>query len=270
MVFQGFALYPHLTVRQNIAFPLEMRRVAKAERDRLVGETTEMLGIESLVDRRPGDLSGGERQRVAMGRAIVRRPKVFLFDEPLSNLDAALRAELRVELGRLLGRLEATAIYVTHDQAEAMTLGNRIALLRAGRLVELGTPRALYERPTTTFTASFLGSPPMNLVSLRRDGDGVRFGDRLLQGPEGSLGSVLLGIRPEHVRLDQGDRDAVHATIAAVEPHGADTHVELTVGQERLVARIAGFAAFGVGDTAFVTFDERDVHWYDPGSERAL
>jgi ABC-type sugar transport system ATPase subunit len=205
-----------------------------------------------------------------MGRAIVRRPKVFLFDEPLSNLDAALRAELRVELGRLLRRLEATAIYVTHDQAEAMTLGDRIALLRSGRLVEVGTPRALYERPTTTFAASFLGSPPMNLVSLRRDVDGVRIGDRVLQAPDGSLGRVLLGIRPEHVRLVDAERNALAVTVAAIEPHGAETHVELAIGDERLVARIPGFAALGVGQTAFATFHESDVHWYDPGSERAL
>jgi multiple sugar transport system ATP-binding protein len=270
MVFQGFALYPHLTVRRNIGFPLEMRRIPKAERERLVTETAEMLGIEALLERRPAELSGGERQRVAMGRAIVRRPKVFLFDEPLSNLDAALRAELRVELGRLLRRLEATAVYVTHDQAEAMTLGHRIALLREGRIVEIGTPRALYEKPATTFGASFFGAPPMNLVSLQRDGDWVRFGKLSLPAPEGALGRVVLGIRPEDVRLVDREADAVEAIVVSTEPHGAETHVEVEANGKRLVARVRGFAEFTIGSQAFATFDAEDVHWYDAGSERAL
>ncbi|HMR77863.1 MAG TPA: ABC transporter ATP-binding protein, partial [Polyangiaceae bacterium] len=172
MVFQGFALYPHMTVREMLAFPLRMRRAKKDEIGKLVADTAKLLNITRLLDRRPAELSGGEQQRVAMGRAIVRRPEVFLFDEPLSNLDAALRAELRVELGKLLRRLGATALYVTHDQAEAMTLSDRIVLLNMGKLEQVASPREIYESPQTLFAASFFGSPPMNLLDAQADGAG--------------------------------------------------------------------------------------------------
>ena len=175
MVFQGYALYPHLTVRENIEFPLRMRRVPKADRATRVAEAAALLGLGKLLSRHPAELSGGERQRVAMGRAIVRSPKAFLFDEPLSNLDAALRAELRVELASLVRRLGTTSVYVTHDQVEAMTMADRIAVMRAGTLQQVGTPRAIYEAPANVFVASFLGSPPVNLVDLEVTG-GLRLG----------------------------------------------------------------------------------------------
>ncbi|MCC6557363.1 MAG: ABC transporter ATP-binding protein, partial [Polyangiaceae bacterium] len=170
MVFQGYALYPHMTAREIMAFPLKMRGVPAAERARRVEEAAATLAIGRLLDRRPGELSGGERQRVAMGRAIVRAPKVFLFDEPLSNLDAALRAELRVELAALVRRLGTTSVYVTHDQVEAMTMGDRIAVLRAGELQQIGPPRSIYEDPANAFVAGFLGSPAINLIEVARDG----------------------------------------------------------------------------------------------------
>jgi sn-glycerol 3-phosphate transport system ATP-binding protein len=209
MVFQGFALYPHMSVRDNLAFPLKMHKMPAGERARAVERTAELLGITRLLARRPGELSGGEQQRVAMGRAIVRQPEAFLFDEPLSNLDAALRAELRVELGKLLERLGATALYVTHDQAEAMTLGRRIAVLRNGRLEQCDTPRRIYEAPATTFVASFFGTPPMNLIELERDGELARRGAFSIAAPPGDATKLVLGVRPEHLHL------------AGHEPYGA-------------------------------------------------
>jgi multiple sugar transport system ATP-binding protein len=268
MVFQGFALYPHLRVRDILAFPLKMRRVVRAERAQRVAETARLLDIERLLDRRPGQLSGGEQQRVAMGRAIIRRPEVFLFDEPLSNLDAALRATLRVELGRLLARLEATALYVTHDQAEAMTLGHRIAVLREGRLEQLDTPRRIYEQPATTFVASFFGTPPMNLVPTQREGSDVCAEDLRLPAPAEAPARLVLGLRPEHLHVlpattASGVGPTFAARIRAVEPHGADTHVEVEAVGTTLRARMAGFAALAVGDTVRVAVDATRVCWFD-------
>ncbi|EYF05986.1 ABC transporter ATP-binding protein [Chondromyces apiculatus] len=205
MVFQGYALYPHMTVAEIMAFPLKMRGVARAARDARVVEVAATLGLSRFLARRPGELSGGERQRVAMGRAIVRAPKVFLFDEPLSNLDAALRAELRVELSALVRRLGTTAIYVTHDQVEAMTLGDRVAVLRTGELLQVGAPRAIYEDPETLFVAGFLGAPAINQVEVRRDdgryrADGAPISFDVPPGldlPE----RAVIAVRPEHVRL---------------------------------------------------------------------
>src|SRR6204780_3246199 len=179
MVFQGYALYPQMTAREIMEFPLKMRGLPPAQRARAVDEAAGLLRIEKLLDRRPGELSGGERQRVAMGRAIVRKPRVFLFDEPLSNLDASLRSDIRLESGQLVRRLGVTALYVTHDHVEAMTLADRIAVLRGGKLLQVGTPRELYERPATSFVATFLGTPAMNILPAGMDADG-RF---VLAGP---------------------------------------------------------------------------------------
>jgi multiple sugar transport system ATP-binding protein len=269
MVFQGFALYPHLRVRDILAFPLRMRRVARAERDRIVAETAELLSITSLLDRRPGQLSGGEQQRVAMGRAIVRRPEVFLFDEPLSNLDAALRAELRVELGKLLRRLEATALYVTHDQSEAMTLGDRIAVLHAGRLEQVDTPRRIYEAPATAFVAAFFGNPPMNLLPGRRTGATVRVGPLELPAPPGCADDLLLGVRPEHLELGPGG-SSFSATVTTVEPHGAETHLELQAEGLLLRIRQPGFDAPDRGSLVTCRLDPSRILWFDQASGQAL
>jgi multiple sugar transport system ATP-binding protein len=256
MVFQGFALYPHMRVRDIMAFPLKMRGVPAGEREKTVAKTAEMLAISRLLDRRPGELSGGEQQRVAMGRAIVRKPAVFLFDEPLSNLDAALRSELRTELGTLLARLGATALYVTHDQVEAMTLSSRIAVMRLGKLEQVATPREIYEKPASTFVAGFFGSPPMNLFEPEK-----------LALTSGHGKNVTAGVRPEHVRLvDSGTA----GRVTSVEPLGGETHIEVEVEGAKIRAKLPGFDAPAVGDGVQLGIDPERVHWFDRESERAL
>src|SRR6185312_719149 len=215
MVFQSYALYPHLTVRDNLAFGLKMRKTPKEEIARRLGEAAEMLGLEKLLDRRPAQLSGGQRQRVAMGRAVVRRPKVFLFDEPLSNLDAALRGQMRVELMRLHQRLSATMVYVTHDQVEAMTLADRIAVLNAGALMQVGAPSELYTRPANLFVAKFIGTPEMNVIDAR-----AAEACRLTAALPRQVASV--GVRAEDLRLAPG---GVGAQVDVVEHLGAEALV---------------------------------------------
>ncbi len=273
MVFQGFALYPHMTAREILEFPLRMRRVPRPTRDAAVLSTARMLGIEALLERRPAQLSGGEQQRVAMGRALVREPEVFLFDEPLSNLDAALRAELRTELAKLLARVQTTAIYVTHDQTEAMTLGHRIAVLREGRLEQVDTPRRIYEAPASAFVAGFFGTPPMNLCSVERVSDGVRLGELRLAS-EARADRLLLGIRPEHVLL--GERAAASrspmatGTVTAIEPHGAETHVELGLAGQLVRAKVPGFDAPSLGDQVQVALPLERLLWFDAATGWAL
>jgi multiple sugar transport system ATP-binding protein len=270
MVFQGYALYPQMTAREILEFPLRMRGVAKAERARAVGEAAEMLRIERLLDRRPGELSGGERQRVAMGRAIVRKPRVFLFDEPLSNLDASLRGDIRLEIGQLVRRLGATALYVTHDHVEAMTLADRIAVMRAGKLLQIATPRVLYERPATSFIGGFLGSPRMNLVPASVDGDTLVAGPFRLPRPAAKLPSrVAVGVRPEHVHVGAAGDAGEPGEIVAVEPLGAETHVVVKVGDQELRARSHGFD-LKRGDTTRVTLDAAKVRVFDADGDGAL
>lgn len=275
MVFQGFALYPHLTVREILAFPLKMRRVPAAERKQRVERAAEMLAISALLDRKPAQLSGGEQQRVAMGRAIVREPRAFLFDEPLSNLDAALRAELRVEIAKLLKRLGVTALYVTHDQAEAMTLSDRIAVLRAGRLEQLASPRAIYERPASTFVAGFFGTPPMNLARVDLEAGQARLGSARFPAPRRS--ALTLGVRPEHTAVVWGDRSPprhgwieTEATITAREPHGAETHLELDIGGQVMKSRLPGFDAPALGEPVVFAMHPERLHWFDSESGLAV
>ncbi len=275
MVFQGFALYPHMKVRDILAFPLKMRGATRAERDQSVGSAAELLGISRLLDRRPGELSGGEQQRVAMGRAIVRKPQVFLFDEPLSNLDAALRAELRVELGKLLRALSATALYVTHDQVEAMTLGHRIAVLRAGKIEQLDTPRAIYEAPASTFVAGFFGSPPMNLLRPERAADHLVVGSLRVPAPTNEAAQLLLGIRPERIHWHAaGERGPGQcpftARVTAVEPLGAESHVTLDLAGQSLRSRVSGFDAPALGSSVELTIDRGDVRWFDERTGRSV
>ncbi len=249
MVFQSYALYPHMTVRQNMAFALKVRKTPQAEIDRAVGEAAEMLGLTPLLDRLPKAMSGGQRQRVAMGRAIVRRPKVFLFDEPLSNLDAALRNQMRVELKRLHKQLDATILYVTHDQVEALTLADRIVILDRGVLQQVGTPQEVFEEPANTFVATFIGSPAMNLLDGVGDGTTVRVGTLSVAG--GVTGKVTVGVRPHEVLVGQG---ADEATVDVVEHLGWEVHLHLSLGEQRLTAR-AETATLGpvkVGDTVRV------------------
>jgi multiple sugar transport system ATP-binding protein len=266
MVFQGYALYPQMTARQILEFPLKMRGVPRGQRARAVDEAAALLRIERLLDRRPGELSGGERQRVAMGRAIVRKPRVFLFDEPLSNLDASLRGDIRLEIGQLVRRLGATAMYVTHDHVEAMTLADRIAVMRAGRLLQLAPPREIYERPATSFVGTFLGSPRMNLLAAHVDGDALVAGPFRLPRPAGTLPAHLeVGVRPEHVLLgDAGDaRDAAAGEVVAVEPLGAESHLVVRVGDIVLRAQARGFDARSRGDAVKVRLEARHALVFD-------
>jgi multiple sugar transport system ATP-binding protein len=241
MVFQSYALYPHMTVRQNLGYGLRVRRTSKAEIRKRVEDVARLLRLDDLLDRRPGALSGGQRQRVAMGRAIVREPKAFLMDEPLSNLDAKLRVSMRAELSSLHARLGATTVYVTHDQVEAMTLGQRVAVMRDGRIQQVDTPQALYRRPKNLFVAAFIGSPAMNLVEARVTGDAVQFaGYRLPLATENrpaSGGDVILGIRPEgffDAAFAHPDLPQIEAVVEVVEELGSDTHVLFRVDAPRV------------------------------------
>ncbi len=253
MVFQSYALYPHLTVRRNLAFPLEVARLGRREIEARVKEVAALLEIEPLLDRHPAALSGGQRQRVALGRALVRRPRVFLLDEPLSNLDAALRVSVRAELKKLHERLRATFVYVTHDQAEAMTLADRIAVLRDGAVEQVGTPREIYAAPATTFVARFVGTPQMNLV------------------PPAILGLAaegeLLGVRPEDLEVSLEARPGSFAArVWLVEPVGPETWVTVERDGARLVARTGAAFEAPAGAPAHLSFDPARLHRFDAAS----
>jgi multiple sugar transport system ATP-binding protein len=251
MVFQNYALYPHMTVRQNLGYGLKVAHVPKPDARRRVEGVARMLGLEELLDRKPGALSGGQRQRTAMGRAIVREPQAFLMDEPLSNLDAKLRVSMRASLAQLHARLVTTTVYVTHDQTEAMTLGQRVAVMRDGRLQQLDTPQALYRKPANLFVAAFIGSPAMNLVEARLDEDAVEFGgfrlplDREVRPAARSGGTVILGIRPEDFDTADSttnDLPSIDVEVIVVEDLGADTHVVFAVDAPRFQTGASGTA----------------------------
>jgi multiple sugar transport system ATP-binding protein len=280
MVFQSYALYPHMTVRQNLAFGLEMRGTPGADRDRLVAEAAGALGLTDLLDRTPRQLSGGQRQRVAVGRAIVRKPAVFLFDEPLSNLDARLRVQTRGEIARLQRDLATTTIYVTHDQVEAMTLGHRIAVLDAGRLQQCGPPLELYERPANRFVAGFIGAPPMNfLTGLVEAGAVVGPGFRVPLPPADRPGPrpppaagdrVAIGVRPEHLHLtgsaEVGTTIEARGEVELVEPLGAETIVYVRVGDVRVAARAAAGPHAAPGAAVILRADPRHAHVFGAAS----
>ncbi len=295
MVFQSYALYPHMTVRQNLGYGLKVRRTPKPEIDARVLEVAKVLGLDQLLGRRPAALSGGQRQRVAMGRAMVREPQAFLMDEPLSNLDAKLRVGMRTQLAALHARLRTTTIYVTHDQIEAMTLGQRVAVLRDGRIQQVATPQELYARPTNVFVAAFIGSPAMNLVEADVEDGALRFGGYTIPLPPGNAvpaGRVIAGIRPEAFE------DGAHADpslprldvqVEVVEELGADTHVMFTVaappvdigevqaaaGDEHGLVDIAGSlftarvepgTAARQGAALRLALDAARIHYFDPES----
>jgi multiple sugar transport system ATP-binding protein len=272
MVFQSYALYPYLTVAANIAFPLRVARVARSERDRRVREVAALLGLEQYLERKPGQLSGGQRQRVAMGRAIIRQPSVFLMDEPLSNLDAKLRVQMRAEIAALQSRLGVTTVYVTHDQSEAMTLGHRVAVLGDGRLQQCDTPRALYERPANTFVAGFIGSPSMNLCRARLGTNGsVALGGVDVPLPDGArdrLGDeVVVGLRPEALELGS---DGIGAHVEVVEEIGADAYVfaaaEIAGEPTKLVARVETRVAPERGSLVSLRPRAGEALFFDPES----
>ena len=282
MVFQSYALYPHMTVRKNVEFPLKTRRVPTGERNRLVEETTRMLGLETLLERKPAQLSGGQRQRVALARAIVRRPQAFLMDEPLSNLDAKLRVQTRAELVELRRRLGATIVYVTHDQVEAMTMGDRIAILDHGVLQQVGPPQDVYARPANLFVASFIGNPPMNTVAgevTRVDGTvGVRVPGGVVEIP-GALGAaverrglerVVLGVRPEDLILGEGRQ--IRATVSVIESLGHERHVicRLEGGQLIIVRQAANVSPPAEASEAGLAADAARLHVFDAESEERV
>jgi len=287
MVFQSYALYPHMTIAQNLAFGLRRRGVAWGEVESRVTAAAKMLGLSELLTRRPHSLSGGQRQRVALGRAIVRDPEVFLFDEPLSNLDAALRLETRNEIIRQHQRLRTTMIYVTHDQVEAMTMSQRICIMNGGRVVQIGKPLEIYRRPADTFVARFLGSPPMNLIpaALEAKGEAVvaRFGAfavplagwhaKEVAGVAGR--EVLFGIRPEGLAEPHAARpDAATATLTGtvviVEPLGAETLLSVDLGGPRVVVRVNGESRTRVGERIELRLDTAATHIFDPATTKAL
>jgi ABC-type sugar transport system ATPase subunit len=279
MVFQDYALYPHLTVRQNIAFSLQYRGVGKAEIARRVAQAATILDIERLLDRKPRQLSGGQRQRVAMGRAMVREPKVFLFDEPLSNLDAKLRVQMRTEIKKLRDRVRTTAIYVTHDQVEAMTLADRIVLLNNGRVEQIGTPEDVYETPATLFVAGFIGASGMNLLDghLRRAetgcvvelGDGARLAVPRARYERVDV-PVVAGVRPEHLRWSSLDDASLRGTARVVEPLGSDTLVVFEAAGREVQARLPPRLVRRAGDPVHVYVAPDTVHLFDPESGRRL
>jgi sn-glycerol 3-phosphate transport system ATP-binding protein len=271
MVFQNYALYPHMSVYDNMAYGLRMRRMSRAEIRSRVGRAAETLQLDGLLQRRPRQLSGGQRQRVAMGRAIVRDPKVFLF-EPLSNLDAQLRVQMRVEIKRLQQELATTSLYVTHDQVEAMTLADRLIVMNAGNVDQIGRPLDLYEYPATAFVAGFIGSPAMNLVAGRLDGRGVTIGDAVLPlDMPGGAGdrSVRVGLRPEHLELAPDGPLALRVEL--LERLGADTilHGRLADGV-RMTARTAANFAPPLGDTARFAIRPQNIHLFEPDNGRRL
>jgi multiple sugar transport system ATP-binding protein len=249
MVFQSYALYPHMSVRKNIAFPLRMAGLPKDEQDRKVEAAAKVLNLTDYLDRRPGQLSGGQRQRVAIGRAIVREPAAFLFDEPLSNLDAALRVGMRLEISELHKRLATTMIYVTHDQVEAMTMADKIVVLRAGRIEQVGSPLDLYRRPRNLFVAGFIGSPKMNLI----------------EGPEAARhGAHVIGVRPEHIDVSRTE-GAWRGTVGVSEHLGSDTflHVHTDISGEPVTVRTPGEVGLHHGETVFMTPRPEHIHRFD-------
>ena len=290
MVFQNYALYPHMTVYDNMAFGLKLRKTPKAEIEQRVKEAAKILEIEHLLDRKPKALSGGQRQRVAMGRAIVREPKVFLMDEPLSNLDAKLRVQMRVEIAKLHQRLKATIIYVTHDQVEAMTLGTRIVVMKDGIMQQVASPITLYNEPDNLFVAGFIGSPQMNFIDAvaQKEGNDVYLafsGQKVLLPAEkaqklvdgGYIGKeVILGIRPEDIHatstsIERFPQDVVTADVNVTELLGADMHLYLIIGDDdNIIATVSARQQIKAGDRLKLAFDPAHIHIFDKETELTI
>ena len=267
MVFQNYALYPHMTVRDNMAFSLKLAKAPQTVVDQKVGRAADILGLTPYLDRYPRQLSGGQRQRVAMGRAIVRDPQVFLFDEPLSNLDAKLRVQMRAEIKDLHERLKTTTVYVTHDQIEAMTMADKIVVMNAGNVEQIGAPLELYDRPANMFVAGFIGSPAMNFFRGRIEGGEFRTGDIVLPLPPGTAAhegkQVVYGIRPEHWRLAN---DGVPATVRVLEPTGSETQVMARIADTAVVCAFRERVTARPGEIIHVAPDRMLVHLFDETS----
>ena len=265
MVFQNYALYPHMSVHQNMGYGLKIAGLPKAEIDRKVSEAAKLLQLEPLLERKPRELSGGQRQRVAMGRAIVREPAVFLFDEPLSNLDAKLRVQMRLEIRELQRKLGITALYVTHDQVEAMTMADRMIVMNAGVAEQIGTPLEVYETPRTLFAAQFIGSPAMNIFDAQVEGGEIKLGSTVIAQTSLATGAVKLGIRPEHLELDA--EGAIHTSINVSEPLGANTllHGRLDEGGALITASVNGVHTLSEGARQMrFSIASEHLHIFDP------
>jgi multiple sugar transport system ATP-binding protein len=288
MVFQNYALYPHMTVAENMSFGLRLRKLPKAEIKDRVDNAARILDIAELLERRPKQLSGGQRQRVAMGRAIVRKPKVFLFDEPLSNLDAKLRVQMRTEIKRVHQKVKTTTVYVTHDQVEAMTLADRVVVMNGGKIEQIGTPNELYHHPKTRFVAGFIGSPGMNLVPAKLESNGsglkVRLSDTLSMPVPESRGAryrgfagkdVLFGLRPEHITETRGHNGGATGqdfpvTLDVVEPMGMETMVFFRIGDTEVCGRVEPTAAKQAGETMQLRANLDHMHLIDPATNQVL
>ncbi|WP_404933141.1 ABC transporter ATP-binding protein [Nitratireductor sp. L15S-10] len=273
MVFQNYAIYPHMSVRKNIGFGLRTSKLSKEAKDRRIDEVAAILGMTDLLERRPNQLSGGQRQRVAIGRAMVRDPAVFLFDEPLSNLDAQLRTQMRLEIKKLHQRVGNTIIFVTHDQVEAMTMADRIVIMKDGYIQQVGTPLEVYHKPANTFVAQFIGAPSMNMLPGNWAGKGVKLGDGLgidlpeRSAPEGT--DVILGVRPDDLVVT-GGKGLFSGTVNIVEPLGADTLVYVGVNGHEVIAKASGREPPKAGDTVKLTAKAGEMHLFDAKSGEAL
>ncbi|WP_339775961.1 sn-glycerol-3-phosphate ABC transporter ATP-binding protein UgpC [uncultured Thalassospira sp.] len=272
MVFQSYALYPHKTVRENVGFALEVSHMAKADIKAKVDEAAATLQLDQLLDRKPKELSGGQRQRVAIGRAIVREPKAFLFDEPLSNLDAALRVEMRLEIARLHKKLAATMVYVTHDQVEAMTLASKIVVLQAGRIEQVGTPLDLYRKPANLFVAQFIGSPKMNVAGCQGKGDAITFSDgNSVATGRTADNATQFGIRPEHITLTKPEKGILRGQIDVMEHLGSDSFAYVQINDMGLfTVRVVGHSELQAGACVGLTFDTGNLHLFDSNARAIL
>jgi multiple sugar transport system ATP-binding protein len=283
MVFQNYALYPHMNVFDNMAFGLKLRKFKKDEIKKRVQEAAKILGIENLLDRKPKELSGGQRQRVALGRAIVREPQVFLMDEPLSNLDAKLRVQMRAEITKLHQRLQTTVIYVTHDQIEAMTMADRIVIMKDGVIQQVGSPKEVYDFPDNVFVGGFIGSPAMNFLTGRLENGRIQIGEQELQVPEGKMKlldryvgkDVILGIRPEDIHdeplfIESSPGTAVEAKIDVAELMGAETYLYSTLAGNDFIARVDSRTDIQNGQTLKLAFDMNKAHFFDVETEERI
>lgn len=274
MVFQNYALYPHMSVFDNMAYGLKNRKVPKEQIKTMVTETATMLELDHLLDRKPKQLSGGQRQRVAMGRAIVRSPKVFLFDEPLSNLDAKLRVQMRLEIKKLQRRLGTTSVYVTHDQVEAMTLGDKLVVLNKGHIEQVGSPMEIYQRPASLFVATFIGAPAMNILNVDITADGIKLGANTFKMATHwwDLGKAKLGMRPEHIQIVQ-DEPMFTAEVEMVEALGADLLLYCFINDgsnQKVIIRTQGERQFTIGDVLGFDIDFENFHLFDAATSKRL
>ncbi|WP_371170863.1 ABC transporter ATP-binding protein [Aliiroseovarius sp. 2305UL8-7] len=272
MVFQNYAIYPHMSVKKNIAFGLRSSSLSKPEKEARIQEVAEILGMTALLDRKPSALSGGQRQRVAIGRAMVRDPAVFLFDEPLSNLDAQLRTQMRLEIKKLHQRVGNTIIFVTHDQVEAMTMADRIVIMKDGHIQQVGTPAEVYHRPANAFVAQFIGAPSMNMLPGTLNGEGVQLSDgRLLKTPHTSTAprAVQVGVRPDDLTLGT-TAPIIAGTVSVLEPLGAETLLYVDTPSGEIIAKASGRTPPAVGDEVTLSADPDDLHIFDATTEMAL